>query len=118
MVVSSIKGSILESQLLAFVPLAVLALMARWIVPKILKAEKARTRFALGVVLLGIYTIALLVMIWHMVFGAASIEDCMIRSCVAVVMVNLMVLFVASLYFFTRDKRNVTEMDRMKLKDL
>lgn len=118
MLIADMKGSILENQFLILGPLLLLALLIRWLLPRAIKAEKAGVRFALGAGVFGAYTLVVLIVIWHMVFGAVSIEDCMARACIAVVLVNLMMLFVAAILFFTREKRTMTQEEIMKLKDL
>lgn len=118
MLVSIMKGSILENQLIAVGPLLLLALVIRFVVPRTLKAEKDWSRFAFGVTAFVAYTLMVLLTIWHITFGAVDIEDCFIRCCVGVVVVNLMVLFTATIFFFTRDRRPMSQEELMKLKDM
>ena len=118
MFIGVMKGSILENQLLVLGPLLLLALLIRYLLPRVIKAEKAGVKFGLGVCVFIVYTLMLMLTIMHLVFGAVSVEDCMIRACVAVVLVNLMMLFVAAILFFTRDKRGLTQEEWMKLKDM
>ena len=118
MLVSIMKGSILENQLIAVGPLLLLALVIRFTVPRLLKAEKDWSRFALGVTVFIAYTLMVLLTIWHITFGAVDIKDCFVRSCVGVVVLNLMVLFAATIFFFTKEKRTLSQEEKMKLKDL
>lgn len=118
MLASIMKGSILENQLLVFGPVAVLTLLIRFLLPRAIKAEKDGVRFALGVGVFLSYTLLLMVVIFHLCYFAVSVEDCLIRACVAVAVVNLIMLFLAALLFFTRDKRPMTQEERIKLKDM
>lgn len=118
MLVSIMKGSILENQLTVIGPLLVLALVIRFVIPRAVKAEKDWVRFALGVTVFAAYTLIILLTVWHMMFGAVNIEDCFVRACVGVIVVNLMMLFTAAIFFFTREKRSMSQEELMKLKDL
>lgn len=118
MLVYITKGGILENQLAVFWPCAALTLLIRILLPRALKAEKDGVRFALGVGVFVSYTLLLMVVIYHLCYFAVSVEDCLIRACVAVAMINIIMLFLAAILFFTRDKRPMTEEERIKLKDM
>lgn len=112
------KIAILDSEItLVFLMLA-LGLYARLLVPVMMKPGKAWVRFSIGVGLFVIYTAGLLLMIRYMTFESMSIEDCMIRVSMAVLLTNVMVLFAAAIYFFCREKRAMTQEEKMRLKDL
>lgn len=118
MFLAGLKGTIMENQVIAFVPLGILALLIRFLLPRAIQAQSAGGRFALGTGVFITYTLMLMFTIWHLCFRTVSIEDCLIRACVAVALVNLMMLFVATLLFLTREKRPMTPEERMKLKDM
>ena len=118
MLASIMKESVLTNPGVAAVPMALLALVIRLAVPRAMKEEKSGFRFALGVVIFAAYTLITMLTIWWVTFGAASAEECVVRACVAVALVNLMMLFAAAIFFFTREKRTISQEEKMKLKDL
>lgn len=118
MLVGVMKESILSNPGVAAVPMALLALVIRFTVPRMMKEEKYWLRFALGVVVFFAYTLITLLTIWWVSFGAASAEECLVRAGVAVVLVNVMMLFAAAIFFFTKEKRTLSQEEKMRLKDL
>lgn len=99
-----------------------LLLTARILIPKMLSAERAGCRFGLGVVLFGVYTaLTLLMFSFFCKFDGAAIrtgEEVFTRIVVAFLLMNIMTLFAACLYFVSREKRKLTQAEKMKLKDL
>ena len=92
------------------------------LVPKMVEAESAGKRFGLGVMLFAIYTAVTLLMFYHFCtfdgngFGSGS--EVFTRVVLAFVIMNFITLFSACLYFFTREKRKLTQEEKMRLKDL
>ena len=111
-----------ESWALISVTLLLLTAAVRCLVPKMMAAESAGTRFGIGVVLFLLYTaVTLLVFYYFCTFegtGFGSGEEVFVRTAVAFLIVNLIALFGACLFFFTREKRRLTQAEKMKLKDL
>lgn len=104
------------------VTLVLLIAVVKYLVPKMMDAENVGKRFGIGVTLFLIYTaVTLLVFYYFCTFegtGFGSGEAVFVRIVVAFLIVNLMTLFGACLYFFTREKRRLTQAEKMKLKDL
>ena len=102
--------------------LAVLLLTARILIPKMLETEHAGHKFGYGLVLFGIYTAVMLFMFrFFCGFDGDQIrtgEDVYTRMLVAFLTTNLLSAFSACLYFFTREKRKLTQAEKMKLKDM
>lgn len=97
-----------------------LIIPVKFLVPKMMGSDDARLRFAVGLVLFGIYTAILLLVcahlnLWIPVSGEG--ERFWIYAA-GILLTNLMAVFIALQYFLTRDKRRMTESDKMKLKDL
>lgn len=101
---------------------AALMLAVRLLVPKLLTAESAGKGFAIGVGLFGIYTVLTVILFYYFCNfegnGYGTGEEAFARCVVAFLIVNLIVLFNACLYFFTREKRKMKQTEKMKLKDL
>lgn len=95
-----------------------LAILARVIVPKMLGTPRAGVRFALGTVIFGLYTAAMLIVFRAFGANAATAEECYSGLMAAFLITNAVVLFFAFLYFLIRDKRKLSEMEKMKLADL
>lgn len=118
MLANTMLESFVEYRMMITMPTVLLALLIRLLVPRIMKAEKAAKGFWLGMVVFAAYTLILLLMIWFLCYDASAIADCLVRACVAVMLVNVMMLFAAVLFYVSRDKRSMTQEDRMRLKDL
>lgn len=92
------------------------------LVPKMVEAESAGKRFGLGVMLFAIYTAVTLLMFYHFCTfegnGFGSGRDVFVRVIAAFLIVNLIALIAACLYFFSREKRRLSQAEKMKLKDL
>ena len=92
------------------------------LVPKMMEEETAGKRFGLGVVLFALYTAVTLLMFYHFCTfegnGFGSGWDVFVRIVAAFLVVNLIALITACLYFFSREKRKLTQAEKMKLKDM
>ena len=118
MLAKTMLESFVEYRMMITMPMVLLALLIRLLVPRIMKAEKAAEGFWLGIVVFAAYTLILLLTIWFLCYDASAIADCLVRACVAVIVVNVMMLFAAVLFYVSRDKRSMTQEERMRLKDL
>ena len=104
--------------------LIVMALAARFMVPKMLNTESAAARFGIGIGLFGLYTAGCVLMFRYLctVDGSAiaqlSGDAVWNRVVVAFLLMNLVVLFAACIFFFTRERRKLSQNNKMKLKDL
>lgn len=118
MLANTLWESFVDHRVTLVMPMVLLALLIQLLVPRIMKAEKAAEGFWLGIVVFAAYTLILLLMIWFLCYDASAIADCLVRACVAVMLVNVMMLFAAVLFYVSRDKRSMTQEERMRLKDL
>lgn len=111
-----------ENMAVMGVMLVLLTGLVKYLVPKMLDADTAGKRFGIGVVLFGIYTaVTLLVFYYFCTFegtGFGRGEEVFVRMVLAFLTINLITLFGACLYFFTREKRKLSQQEKMKLKDL
>jgi len=104
--------------------LMVLLLAARLMTPKMMEAESAGVRFGLGMGLFGIYTAVSLLMFRYLCTfdgkGIAQLTGAEVwrRVVCAFVLVNIAVCMTACIFFFAREKRKLSQEEKMKLKDL
>ena len=109
---------------IAFIGVAAVLLMVavKFLVPKMMETDSGGKRFGIGVVLFLIYTaVTLLVFYFFCTFdgnGFGSGSEVFTRVVLAFVIMNFITLFSACLYFFTREKRKLTQEEKMRLKDL
>ena len=104
--------------------LLVLLLAARLMVPKMLEAESAGVRFGMGLGIFGIYTAVSLLMFRYLcIFDGKPIAqltgaEVWSRVVCAFLLVNIAVCMTACIFFFAREKRKLSQEEKMKLKDL
>lgn len=104
--------------------LLVLLLAARLLTPKMMESESAGVRFGIGVGLFGIYSVVCLLMFRYLcTFDGGEIaqmagSEVWKRVIVAFILVNVAAVFAACIYFFTRERRKLSQEEKMKLKDL
>jgi len=107
----------------------VLALAARFLVPKMMYSDSPRVRFAIGCGLFVMYIVVCVAMFHYLCcysyngFNWVSIADLTGRQVwdrvlLAFLLTNAAVLFAACIFYFTRDKRTLSQKEKMKLKDL
>lgn len=101
-----------------------LLLAARFLTPKMMETESAGVRFGIGLGLLGIYTVVSVLMFRYLcTFDGRAIAQLQAtevwnRVICAFLLVNFAVAFAAGIFFFTREKRKLTQDEKMKLKDM
>ena len=106
-----------------FVVLALL-LVSRILIPKLLSAESAGRKYGIGVCLFGIYTMVSVMMFRYMcTFDGSEIaqlagREVWNRVLCAFLMLNVAVVFVSGIVYLSRDKRKLSQQEKMKLKDL
>lgn len=102
--------------------LVALLLAARILIPGMQKSEKPVWKFGLGIILFGIYTAVMLIMFYFFCNFDGQIapagKEVFVRIVIAFLIVNFMIVFVACQYYFTREKRKLTQEEKMKLKDM
>lgn len=102
------------------------ALIARFLVPQMMCSEKAGMRFGIGCCLFGMYTVACLAIFRYVCMQVNNGADIAGLSgsevwggvVCAFLLANFSVLFAACIFFFTREKRKLSQKEKMKLKDL
>lgn len=110
--------------IITFFLMLVLVIAARVLMEKLLDASKTGACFGIGLALFGIYSAVMLLVFnyfcadWQNVGTVVTAQDCFVRLCVAFVLVNMIVLAVGCMYYFAREKRKISEIDKMKLTDL
>ena len=97
-----------------------LIIPVKFLVPKMMESNDARLRFTIGLVLFGIYTAVVLLVCAYLNQCIPGFEETgRFRIYAAgILLTDLIAVFTALQYFLTRDKRRMTESDKMKLKDL
>lgn len=100
----------------------VLLLAVRLLVPKLMATENAGKGFAIGVGLFVIYTVVTVMLFYYFNNfegkGFGTGEETFVRCVVAFLIMNIVTIFNACLYFFSREKRKMSQTEKMKLKDL
>lgn len=102
----------------------VLLLAARILIPRMMESESAGTKFGIGVCLFGIYTAVSLLMFRYLCSfdgkgaGGLTGSEVWTRVTVAFLLVNVSVVIAACLFYFTRNRRTLSQEEKMKLKDL
>ena len=97
-----------------------MTIAVRIIVPKMLETANAHVKFGLCLGLFLIYNaVMLMVVYWFCTFYGSTLPGELVKCALTGwLVVNISALFCACLFFFTRERRKLTQMDRMKLKDL
>ena len=101
-----------------------MALLARFLIPKMMEAESANLRFGIGMVLMVFYSVAMLLGVRYLctVDGRTIAQltgaEVWSRVVCIVLLLHAVVAFTAAVFFFTREKRKMREQDKVKLKDL
>ena len=97
-----------------------LVLAAKIMAGKLLSSDDPRVKFGLGLGLFAIYNcIMLMGVVWLCTFDGGAIPDELAsRALTGWLVVNLAAVFGACLFYFTREKRKLSQTDKMKLKDL
>lgn len=102
----------------------ILLLVSRFLIPKMADSESAGVKFGIGVGLFCIYTMVCLLMFRYLcAFDGRQIvqltgSEVWNRVACAFLLVNFSVVFASCIYYFTRDKRKLSQEEKMKLKDL
>lgn len=107
-----------------------LALIARLlVVPRMMYSKSAGVRFGLGCLLFVMYTLVCLAMMRYLccytynggrgvVIADLTGPEVWNRVVIGFLLTNVSVLFAACIFFFTRDRRTMSQKEKMKLKDM
>ena len=104
--------------------LLVLLLAVRLLTPKMMESTSNGVRFGIGLGLFGIYTAVSILMFRYFctfdgkIISELSGNEVWNRVVCAFLLVNLSSVFAACIFFFTREKRKLSQEEKMKLKDL
>lgn len=101
-----------------------LLLAARFLIPKMLNSDSVGMKYGIGVSLFAIYTaVSLLMFRYFCSFDGKGIaqltgSEVWSRVVCSFLLVNLAMVMVSVIYYFARDKRKLSQEEKMKLKDL
>lgn len=98
--------------------LVVLLIAARILLWKMTEGAGARTVFLCAIGLFLLYAVMMGGAFYAVCRNAGSVEDCFQRIMVTFLIGNIIVLFTGILFYSVRQKRSLSEIDRMKLKDM
>ena len=104
--------------------LMVLLLAVRLLTPKMMESNSAGVRFGIGLGLFAIYTAVCILMFRYLctfdkkAIAQLSGNEVWTRVICAFLLVNAAAVFAACIFFFTREKRKLSQEEKMKLKDL
>jgi hypothetical protein len=102
----------------------VLLLVARFLIPKMLDARSAGAKYGTGLGIFGIYTVVSLIMFRYFCsFDGKEIaqltgSEVWNRVICSFLLVNLAMVMVSAIYYLARDKRKLSQEEKIKLKDL
>lgn len=97
--------------------LVVLLITVRILLWKMTEGVGARAMFLCTIGLFLLYAVIMGGAFYAVCRNAVSVEDCFQRIMVTFLIGNIIVLFMGILYFSVRQKRGLSEIDRMKLED-
>ncbi len=104
--------------------LLVLLLAVRLLTPKMMESTSAGVRFGIGLGLFCIYTAVCILMFRYFctfddnIIAELSGKEVWNRVVCAFLMVNVASAFAACIFFFTREKRKLSQEEKMKLRDM
>lgn len=100
------------------ISMIIIVFSARFAVDKLIDTTSARVRFSMTLILMVLYTLFIEGFI-YLTYEQPMIKGNFYQSVfVGIALINFAVLLVAIFYYFMRKKRKLTDVDKMKLKDL
>lgn len=101
-----------------YISMIIIVFAARFATDKLLDTTSVTVRFTMTTILMVLYTLFLEGFVYLMK-SDPIIKDNLYQSIVVgIALINFAILFVAICYYFMRKKRKLSDMDKMKLKDL
>ena len=101
-----------------YIGMVIIAFAARFAVDKLVDATSSKIRFSMTMILLILYT-AFMEGFVYLVYEQPIVNNNFYQSIVVgIALINFAVLLVAVCYYFMRKKRKLSDVDKMKLKDL
>ena len=101
-----------------YIAMVIIVFAARFALDKLIDTTSSKVRFSMILILLVLYTVFVEGFVYLM-YGQPIVNDNFYQSIVVgIALINFAVLLVAICYYFMRRKRKLSDVDKMKLKDL
>ena len=101
-----------------YIAMVIIVFAARFAVDKLVDATSSKVRFAMTMTLIVLYTL-FMEGFAYLMYEQPMIKDNFYQSMiVGIALINFVVLLVAIFYYFMRKRRKLSDVDKMKLKDL
>lgn len=102
--------------------MVIVLLVVRFALNKFLDTKSAKVRFGIGVGIFIVYTGIVQLFFYYRYQEIANtggnIQELYQSMAMIFAVISLAVIFIAFVYFFMRNKRGMSDMDKMKLKDM
>ena len=101
-----------------YISMIIIVFAARFAVDKLIDTTSSKVRFLMTLFLMVIYTLFMEGFVYLM-YEQPIIKDGFYQSMiVGIALINFTLLLVAIFYYFMRKRRKLSDVDKMKLKDL
>ena len=101
-----------------YIAMVIIVFAARFALDKLIDTTSSKVRFSMTLILLVLYTVFMEGFVYLM-YEQPIVNDNFYQSIVVgIALINFAVLLVAICYYFMRRKRKLSDVDKMKLKDL
>ena len=101
-----------------YIAMVIIVFAARFALDKLIDTTSSKVRFSMILILLVLYTVFVEGFVYLM-YEQPIVNDNFYQSIVVgIALINFAVLLVAICYYFMRRKRKMSDVDKMKLKDL
>ena len=101
-----------------YISMVIIVFAARFALDKLIDTTSSKIRFSMTMILLILYT-AFMEGFVYLVYEQPIVNNNFYQSIVVgIALINFAVLLVAVCYYFMRKKRKLSDVDKMKLKDL
>ena len=101
-----------------YIAMVIIVFAARFAVDKLIDTTSSKVRFLMTLLLMVIYTLFMEGFVYLMYEQPIINDDFYQSIVVGIALINFAVLLVAICYYFMRRKRKLSDVDKMKLKDL
>ena len=101
-----------------YISMVVIVFVARFVADKLLDTASAKVKWAMVGILLVLYTV-FLEEFTYLMFRQPIVNDNFYQSMiVGIALINFSILLIVVFYYFVRKNRKISDVDKMKLKDL
>lgn len=101
-----------------YISMVIIVFAARFALDKLIDTTSSKIRFSMTMILLILYT-AFMEGFVYLVYEQPIVNNNFYQSIVVgIALINFAVLLVAICYYFMRKRRKLSDVDKMKLKDL